>query len=194
MKWTFFKQVILMGLVGSGFGLETTAQAQNVPAQIAESEKQGLRSAVQVTSALPESRTGSGATALESAAQGRSLRVEFRKAQVSYLQAEKHRQTTEIKEIRAVQKVRKAEWEQKEKLERKTFFDQNREGPKRREYVKNFLQRRKDFLQFQRDELTSKMKEHRIRMESIRAEQKDKHKEFDSQLKQGLQPRSELWP
>src|SRR4051812_25681976 len=42
-------------------------------------------------------------------------------------------------------KIRRRDWDQKERVARRKFFEENSHGPERRQYVKDFNDRRKAF-------------------------------------------------
>lgn len=123
-----------------------------------------------------------------------TLRREFSRAQASEFAALKHQQTLEIRELQASQAARRRAFEATERDARRKFFDANREGPKRREYVQQLMERRRGLSGILSDELSRRKKEHASACEALQFDQAQKRKEFLQNLSQGVRPSSELWP
>jgi hypothetical protein len=126
--------------------------------------------------------------------QAKSLLAAFKRAQASELKALDHQQKLEIAELKASQKARQKEWEQKERETRHQYFEANTHGPDRRAYVRDFLQRRKAFLSLLTNERKQRMAENDAHKKSLKQDQDQKEKLFQQQLSWGQRPSEDLWP
>ncbi len=124
--------------------------------------------------------------------------VRLRAAFVSALQSEaqglRQRIRVESSDLRASQKARRKEFEVRERDARKLFFKENAQPAKRREYVKDFISRRKALAQLLSDELKTRKLEHKASEDSLRADQKRRLAEFDAEIAAGRRPSDLLWP
>ncbi|MGK5085684.1 hypothetical protein WDW37_20540 [Bdellovibrionota bacterium FG-1] len=128
------------------------------------------------------------------AAEGRKLFQEFRRAQSFEIKALEHRQKLEIKEMKAIHGVRQKEWERREKDARHKFFAEHSHGPDRRTYIKDFMERRKVFLQMMADERANRIREQDVRLRSVKQDQRARLKEFQEALQRGERPKANIWP
>jgi hypothetical protein len=122
------------------------------------------------------------------------LRVEFKRAQANELRALEHRHAFELKDLKASQNVRQKEWEKKETEARHKFFAENSKSPDRRTYVQDFIARRKTFRQILTDERNRRAQEQKVRQSSVKEDQIQRLKDFESHLQKGERPPSHLWP
>ncbi len=123
-----------------------------------------------------------------------SLRREFGRAQVTEFAALKHQQSLEIRELQASQAARRRTFETTEREARRRYFDSNREGPKRREYVHQLMERRRGLAGILSDEMSRRKKEHASAREALQFDQSQKRKEFLESLSRGVRPAQDLWP
>lgn len=150
----------------------------------------GVNASIPAPSPLPSGMASKKMSAAEAAV----LLREYRKSQYTQLKGLEHRQRSESKELKASQAARLKEWEIKEQAARHKFFEQNQEGPKRREYVKDFIERRKSLQSILADEKTKRTHEQEVRYKSTKDEQAQKLIDFKSYLDRGELPPQELWP
>lgn len=146
-----------------------------------------------VASGAPTAATGT-ASATVNPDQARQLLRELQKAQSTELKALAHRNSLEMREIRASQAARTREWESKERDARHKFFAEHQRGPERRAYIQDFVERHKAFDQMLADERQRRAQEQDARLKAIKADQAAKLREFQSDLKKGLRPPATLWP
>lgn len=126
--------------------------------------------------------------------QARLLLKEFQGAQASEAKGLRHRQALEVKELGASLKARMKEWEKKEREARRQFFAQASEGPRRREYMKDFLGRRKAMQAMLNEEKVRRQQEHEVRRKAVQEDQTQKLREFKEVLGHGERPAEGLWP
>ena len=124
----------------------------------------------------------------------KTLPKEFQKAQKTELLSLEHRLKFEIKELKASQAQRQKEWEMKEREARHQFFKDNKEGPKRRAYVKDFLDRRKVLLNLFADERNQRLHEQEVHKKALLEDQKHKSEIFQKSLQNNERPPKEVWP
>ncbi len=123
-----------------------------------------------------------------------SLRREFSRAQVSEFAALKHQQSLEFRELQASQTARRRAFEATERDARRQYFQANPEGPKRRAYVQQLMERRRGLVGILSDEMSRRKKEQASARESLQFDQAQKRKEFQESLSRGVRPSAELWP
>lgn len=116
------------------------------------------------------------------------LRAAFVLALQSEVQGLRQRIRVESIDLKASQKARRKEFEVRERGARKTFFKENTQPAKRREFVKDFIARRKSLSQLMADELKTRKAEQKTAEESLRAEQKRRLAEFDAEIAAGRRP------
>ncbi len=119
---------------------------------------------------------------------------EYLRAQKSEIKALEFRQKLELKELKASQQARFEEWKRKETEARHKYFEEHSSGPEKREYVINFVERRKAFLQILSDERNARIRDQQVRVESVKSDQAARLKEFIAYLDRGERPPQELWP
>lgn len=129
-----------------------------------------------------------------SPADGKRALGEFLHAQTSELKALSHRQSMEVKELKASQAARQSEWSNRENEARRRYFAEHKRGPERRKYVGEFMQRRKAFDQSLAEDLANRRREHEARAAAMRSEQGEKLKEFKESIDKGEKPAARLWP
>ena len=122
------------------------------------------------------------------------LRVEFKRAQGNELRALEHRHGFELKDLKASQAVRLKEWEAKETALRHTYFSAHDKSPERRAFIKDFIERRKAFLQILVEERNRRTQDQKVRQASIREDQVQRLRDFDAALQKGDRPPAHLWP
>lgn len=122
------------------------------------------------------------------------LLPEFLRAQNSELKALEHRHKLELKELKASQSARQKDWERQEKDARHKYFAEHTRGPDRRSYIKDFMDRRRAFIQLLTDERTQRTREQEVRMNSQKSDQAQRLKEFKEALARNERPAARLWP
>ncbi len=127
-------------------------------------------------------------------AQSNKLVRDFKKAQKNQLSALSHRNKMSLKEMKISQSARKKEWEQKEKEARHLFFKEHQTGPERRQYIKDFLERRQVMVNVHKEELAQLKRENEVRRKTLIDAQKSNLADFMEALKRGETPSQSLWP
>lgn len=167
----------------------TTANAR------AAAERAGLPSSI--ASAAPSSPPAalpSPVPALLKASEAANLLREFQRAQASEIKAVEHRHKLELKELKSTHSIRQKEWERQEKEQRHKFFAEHPRGPDRRGYIKDFMERRRNFQQLLKDETASRANEQGVRVQAMKQDQVSRLKEFQAALAKGERPPQQLWP
>ena len=126
--------------------------------------------------------------------EAKSLLKQFKKAQDAEMKGLEHRQKLELQELKASHSARQKDWDQREKESRHKFFGENREGPARRVFVKDFLERRKSMHSLLSQELQDRENELKVRRESLHSEHAEKRSQFEKLIALGKRPPTELWP
>jgi hypothetical protein len=124
----------------------------------------------------------------------KGLGRQFKKAQDNEYSALKHRQKMEFKELKAAHKAQLSEWESKERDARHKFFAEHKSGPERRTYIQDYTRRREVLLKIQSDEEDRRSREQSVRLDSLKSEQGERLKEFQSYLDRKERPPASLWP
>jgi hypothetical protein len=127
-------------------------------------------------------------------AEGKVVLKEYQRAQYSELKAVEHRQKLELKELKASHGARQKEWDRRETEARHKFFAEHTNGPDRRAYIQDFIERRKSFLQLLNDERTQRTHEQEVRYNSVKSDQNTHLREFQESLMRGERPPARLWP
>lgn len=122
------------------------------------------------------------------------LMQEFKKAQRSEFAAAEHRNRFDTKELWASQKARQKEWEIRERDARHKYFSDHKKGNERREYIKDFIERRKNFLKMLAEERNLRHNEQTVHLKAIKDDQDSKTKEFKNILDRQERPDAKLWP
>jgi sarcosine oxidase delta subunit len=118
------------------------------------------------------------------------LRRQFQGAQARDLQLLKKRHQEEFKVLQQALVAREKEWTQEEQEKRREFFRENPEGPKRRDYIKDYRERWKGLralLKREREELKA---QHRVREESLKQEHREARKRFEAGTSSSPSPQS----
>ena len=123
----------------------------------------------------------------------KSLGREFSKAQGTELEAIKHRQSIELKELLASQAALYKEWNKKEQTERHKYFEAHK-GAERRTYIKDFILRREAFLKLQKDDKVRRLSDQEVHLKSLKEDQAVKLREFREYLNRGVRPPERFWP
>lgn len=126
--------------------------------------------------------------------ESKTLLKQFSKAQDNEMAALKHRQKSELKEMKAAHKAQLNDWENKEKDARHKFFATHKSGPDRRNYIQDYSRRRDILLQIQSDEEDRRSHDQSVRQDSLKSDQAQRLKDFQSYLDRGLRPPAQLWP
>lgn len=100
----------------------------------------------------------------------------------------------ELREFKALQKTKLQEWEKQEREARHKFFEDHPKGAERRVYIKDFLQRRDEFQQEQKEEYKARMRDQEQNVEKLRSGHAQSKKEFEQFISSGQNPPASLWP
>jgi len=119
---------------------------------------------------------------------------EFTRAQKSQMKALEHRHKLEYQQLKTSHKSKIAEWEAKEKESRHRFFAEHKYGPERRDYIRDFLNRRDLLKKELADEKLQRSKDYDKEAQDLRLDQERKMQEFKKSLEAGRLPARELWP
>ena len=84
------------------------------------------------------------------------------------------------------------EWIEKEKQERRKFFEDNPKGSDRRHYVKEMMKRRDDFLKTQRQESQAQKQSLKDKRKVFESEQKKRRIEYNGYLDRLQRPPSQM--
>lgn len=126
--------------------------------------------------------------------EAKMLWKQFKRAQDAEMKGLEHRQKLELQELKASQSARQKDWDLKEKEARHKFFGENRDGPSRRVFVKDFLERRKSMHSLLTQELHNRENDQKVRRESLRVEQAEKKTQFEKLIASSVRPPADLWP
>ncbi len=124
----------------------------------------------------------------------KDLRREFEKSQATQIKALDHRQKVELKELDGAQKAAFNEWNDKEKRARRQFFKEHEKGPERRDYIKQFQDRRDSLFADQKADREKRKQEQVDQRKSLIEEQQKNLKAFEDSLAKKERPDSSLWP
>ena len=124
----------------------------------------------------------------------KQLRVAFVQALESEAQALRQRHRAETADLKASQKARRKDFESRERDQRRDFFKANSQPAKRRDYIKDFISRRKALNQMMVDEAKTRKSEQSSAEDSLRSDQKRRLAEFDAAIAVGQRPSDLLWP
>lgn len=123
-----------------------------------------------------------------------TLLKEFVKSLKNEVRALEHRQSAEYKDLKASQNARKKEWKAKEDQARHAYNAAHPNGQDRRAYVQDFQNRLKALDQMIKEEKKNREKEQDARVQSLKVNQAERLKEFQSYLSRGERPPENLWP
>ena len=124
----------------------------------------------------------------------KALLANFKTSLGVELRALLHRQRFEIQELNAAQRAQKKEFQVREKEARKQAFKASTSGAEKRKWMEARESRWKSLLALQASELEKRKQEQKVRRESLKHEQAERLKEFESHLAQGARPPERLWP
>lgn len=119
---------------------------------------------------------------------------EFSKAQSNQERAMIHTSKSELKELSAAQSQRARAWRENERKQRKAFFDAHTAGPERREYVQNYLKRKKELDDAQKGDYEDAKKRWAEKIDAMKKRQKEQAAAFKASVEQGVRPGSDMWP
>ena len=97
------------------------------------------------------------------------------------------------KAFTAAQSSKLKSWHEQEKQARRAFFEKHQSGPERRQYVQDYLKRKTDFDQAQKEELAAAKKASKEKAEHLKENQRLRELQFKAQLDQNIRPDSNLW-
>lgn len=129
-----------------------------------------------------------------SASVARSLLVQFRRAQQNEISATRHHLQFELKELKQAQSAKEKEWAEKERKERRKFFEENKKGPERRKYIGEHLERRKKFERELSDARKTKKADIDARLDELKKNQAENLKKFEEAINRKERPDTALWP
>lgn len=124
----------------------------------------------------------------------RKLQYQYDKALSIELEALRQRGKKDLSELKLAQGVALKAWEEKEKVDRKQYFRDHPRSEERRAYIRDFVQRRNNFLKSQEEVKNQRAQSLEIELKALRAAHNIKLKEFKNFLMQGQEPPQELWP
>ncbi len=120
------------------------------------------------------------------------LWAQFQKALDNDERALAHRERAELKQLAFVQNARKKSWREQEKKARAQYFESH-SGPERREYVLNYISRKKALDQALQDETNRTKKSWADQAEAMKRNRKDRELRFKAALSQNQRPDDSLW-
>jgi pyruvate-formate lyase len=123
----------------------------------------------------------------------KQLTREFNKAQSNELQALKHRQKMEMRELEAAQRAYRQEWQKKETTLAKDYYKTHK-GAEFRVYMHDLQARRKAMAKMQDEDKHRRQQENEARLKAAKQDQESKLKEFKAALSRGERPSKTLWP
>lgn len=101
-------------------------------------------------------------------------------------------QTRKRREGDASRKFRKREWDVQEKAARRKFFEEKSHGPDRRQYVKEFNDRRKAFYASLKEEERIERSDLEVRWKSLKESQRTRLNAVEEYLRRSERPLSKL--
>lgn len=119
---------------------------------------------------------------------------EFKSALKQELMSLEHRIKTERAELLASQKLRMREWKNAEKDKRRDFFNKNRDGLIRREFMRDREARYSTLKGILDDEKKRRNDENDVKLKALKEDQAQRLKEFERSLALGKRPPETLWP
>lgn len=141
-------------------------------------------------SGKPETLEGTPLTPIEA----RELGIQYRKALRIELRAERQRVEGEFREFRQAQSAREKEWAEKERKDRRKFFNENRKGADRRKYIGDHLERKQKFEKEISELRTQRRQEMETQLASLKRRQAENLKKFEEAIKKKVRPSKDLWP
>ena len=122
-------------------------------------------------------------------AEKKKLLAEYKKSLLNEQKAMAHQEKASLKELQAAQSAKSKSWRDQERKARRKFFEQHTSGPERRQYVQDYLARKKAFDQSQKDELSTSKQGWASKLEDLKKDQKSKEDQFKSLLDQNKRPK-----
>jgi hypothetical protein len=104
----------------------------------------------------------------------------------------RNEQSRRRREGDASRKTRRRDWDAREKTARRKFFDENSHGPERRNYVKDFNDRRKAFYDDLRNEEKSERNELDVRWKALKESQRTRLDTVETYLRRSERPTTKL--
>ena len=126
-------------------------------------------------------------------AEAKSLEVQFKKALSQADAALDHQEKSALKEFYTAESQKVKEWRNREKRERRAFFDKHLSGPERRQYVQTYLSRKKEFDQSQKNDLNSFRLMWREKRDLFKKDKEIRMGHFKEALQKRLRPDPALW-
>jgi hypothetical protein len=124
----------------------------------------------------------------------KTLMNAFVRAQENEVKALRHRNASELSELKAAQKAKQNDWDNKERDARHKFFADHPKGPDRRAYIGDYMNRRKAFVQSLSDEKSQRLQNQDKSIKDLQEDQRQRLDEFKSYLLKGERPPAYLWP
>jgi len=141
-------------------------------------------------SALLPSPTESGMPEKIARKEVRRIRREFTDVLDQERDKLRAEQSRKRREGDASRKLRKREWDTQEKANRRKFFAENTHGPERRQYVKDFNQRRIAFYESLKNEEKLERNELDVRWKSLKESQRNRLTIVEEYLRRSERPLS----
>ncbi len=129
-----------------------------------------------------------------STTEAKSLIRELDRAQKSALMAMDHRHKLELDELDFAQKVRRQEWEAREREEKHKFFGANTDASRRKAHMEQFKQKREGFERVLKDEREMRVKEFEEKKRFLGEKHAQNRQVFETYLNEGKRPPEHLWP
>lgn len=126
--------------------------------------------------------------------EGAQLLKEFDRALKTEMQALKHRQEFELKELKASQAARQKEWDSKEITARHEFFAKNDKPPEKRQWVHDHIMRREMMLKMMQEEYDQRKSQHEVHEKTLATDQEMRRKAFRQFVNNKQMPPARLWP
>jgi hypothetical protein len=124
----------------------------------------------------------------------KALLSNFRSALGVEFRALEHRQRFELQELKAAQRAQKRDFQVREKEARKEAFKSATSGAEKRKWMEARESRWKALTALHVAELEKRKQEQKVRRDSLKHEQAERFKEFESFLSKGAMPPERLWP
>jgi hypothetical protein len=83
---------------------------------------------------------------------------------------------------------RRREWRERERRARRAFFEAHASGPERRRYVQDFVRRRKEFDQQEKNEWVDWNRKHRDLRKQLRVSQQERTRQVNEALSRNERP------
>jgi hypothetical protein len=123
----------------------------------------------------------------------KKLLIDLKKIFATEEKSLQHDDKTAMKELSATQTAKQKTWHDQEKQARKAFFEQHQNAAERRPYVLDYIKRKTEFDQAQKDELAAAKKASKEKADHLKENQKLRELQFKAQLDQNKHPDTSLW-